>query len=615
MVQADFDVTTQGSRYFASMTVSGKALLGRYTELCFSLSHPFDSGSLEGGTLVERQGDWHRIALAQPFGGQCLLTFSGNGGVYKSTDYPYGVYLQGPDGLREVKVNRPIRRNYQNSELPVGREASFIPLCHAVHGEDILAFPKQFAVRSSQWNVSWFQRLFARLNLQLTLSDDGYELCVEQNNGLTTPFELAIAEHNLTLMFRDEQGFQLGQAYVLQYLLQWSQTGSLASVTLIGSEVFEYRGVHLDVVRHFFEAEDIMGWLDVLALFQYNHFHWHLTDDDGWRVPSSAFPQLAQIAGRRGPNHPLPPQMGTGMYAYSGVYTVDAIHAVVSRAAELGIDVVPEMDLPGHARALLKALPQLVEPNDESVYLSVQHHNDNVINPAYKDTLEIIKTLIDEWCQLFPGSLFHVGSDEVPKGVWQKSPAAQAWSVHTGKPIEALQGLFLSAIEQHLRRHGKTMAGWEEVRDGGGASTDTWVYSWQGVEAGRCAAEAGHPVVMTPAQYCYLDLAVSAGSADPGQYWAGTVNLRKVLSYRPLEGLSVQAQRHVKGIQMCLWTEVVLTPKEVEYMWFPRLLAGAQLGILNNTNFDDRSFFLAIKPWASLLSRMGLGVRSENDGW
>lgn len=615
MVQAVFDVAMHGARYVAQITLLGEAPAGVFSELCFSLSQPLDVSTVVGGSLVERQGDWHRIELTQPFNGHFVVKFSGGGRILKATDYPDGLYLQGPSGRCEVILDRTITRTIQDDALPETRKAVFIPLCNVAHGDRVLRFPENITVHSSQWNIDWFQRMFARLNRQLKTDDGGYELSHESDTALTVPFELTIAADKLTLKTRDRQGFELGQAYVLQYFLQWSQHGELAALRLSGAEVFDYRGVHLDVVRHFFSAADIIGWFDVLALFQFNHFHWHLTDDDGWRVPSKAFPQLTEVASVRGPDELLPPQMGTGLQVYRGIYSVEEIQAVVARATELAIEVVPEMDLPGHARALLKALPQLVESDDKSVYQSIQHHNDNVINPVFGETMSVIETLIDEWCELFPGRLFHVGSDEIPKGAWQQSPSVLNWSAQTGKPMAEVQGLFLSAIERHLHRHGKTMAGWEEVRDGGGTSTDTWVYSWQGVEPGRKAAEAGHPVVMTPAQFCYLDLSLSEGSADPGQYWAGTVDLKKVLSYRPLLGLTPKAQGNIKGIQLCLWTEVVTSPEEVEYMWFPRLLAGSQLGLYDNSNLDDETFLTVLKHWTPMLKRLGFSVRSEIDGW
>ncbi|MDX1269557.1 MAG: family 20 glycosylhydrolase, partial [Oceanisphaera sp.] len=294
----------------------------------------------------------------------------------------------------------------------------------------------------------------------------------------------------------------------MQYLLQWILAGSQPGATLAGTPAFAYRGVHLDVVRHFFLAATVQGWLDILALLQFNHFHWHLTDDDGWRVPSEAYPELARIAAWRGHDLPVCPQMGSGSEPYGGLYTPDDIRDTVSLARDLGITVVPELDIPGHARALLIALPELVEPDDTSVYTSVQHHHRNVINPALPKTSEVMKTLLDEWCTLFPGPLFHLGSDEVPDGVWQRSPAAQTWSEQNGHPVDALHGAFMAEMEREVQARGKTVVGWEEIRTGQAVSTDTWVMSWQGIEAGQAAAEAGHPVIMTPAHHCYFDLAV-----------------------------------------------------------------------------------------------------------
>jgi hexosaminidase len=307
--------------------------------------------------------------------------------------------------------------------------------------------------------------------------------------------------------------------------------------------------------------------------------------------------------------------MGTGFKRYGGFYTQKQARELVHRASSLKIVVVPEMDLPGHARALLKSLPELVEPADRSHYRSVQHHNDNVLNPALAATSKVLNTLIDEWCQVFPGSLFHIGADEVPKGVWKDSPVAQKWRQEHQATSEQLLGHWVSTMEATLNARQKTLAGWEEVRDGEGASTNAWIFSWQGVDAGIAAAEAGHPVVMTPAQHCYLDLAVTEQFDDPGYWWAGTVNLLQVYQYDPKLEMSVKASENIKGVQYCLWSELVQSTEEAEFMWFPRLLAGAQVVWGDNTNDNYGIFFDSVKGWVNVLTHLGLAVRSEKMGW
>ncbi|WP_196157118.1 beta-N-acetylhexosaminidase [Reinekea sp. G2M2-21] len=588
-------------------------LSGLFPILCFSIALPIQEGSVSGGQLIERQGDWHRVVLDRPFTGreETQIGFKLGTSLRKATDYPEGLYLESDQQRIEVLLPKPVNRT-ANAILPLSNtRPAFIPACDQSFTEHRISAPTSLNMMGSLWNVAWLQRLFKRLQMSVDMDDrQGWPVEYQQNTRQVTAFHLSLSERGARLSYRDKSGFLQGQAYLAQFLMQWLLTGVSVSCELSGSAKYPYRGVHLDVVRHFFSAAQIQDWLDIFALYHFNYFHWHLTDDDGWRIASNAFPELTELGAWRGPDSALPPQMGTGLHRYGGIYSAEEVSALVEHALQLGIQVMPEMDLPGHARALLKAIPSLVELADRSEYRSVQHHNDNVINPAYGDTIEIIETLIKEWCALFPAPLFHIGSDEIPKGVWQQSPAALEWSKQTGRAIPQLQGAFLHHVESCLSAQGKTMAGWEEVVDGGGTSTKTWVFSWQGTQAGLEAAQAGHPVVMTPAQYCYFDLARTEAFDDPGYWWAGTVDLEKAYQYEPEAGFDAESAARIQGVQYCLWTELVETPAQAEFMWFPRLLAGAEVVFGSNTNFSFESFKTRADVHAQLLLRLGIDLKA-----
>lgn len=588
-------------------------------QLCFSLAHPMNSQSLSGAELKQRQGDWHCLQLEEAWDGQKPLSieFCGAGKPYKLTDLPYGIYVVTEQGPQQVIAERQPDRQFAEA-TPLDRSPQLIPRPQQWEpGSERLPWPGQFRLLGEGWQQNWLERLFSRLSgtAPVNLGSEGLPCRLVHEPELETACRLRLSEGGAELSYRDNAGRQAVQAYWLQLLLQWQALGSLPDCYLEASPRFEYRGVHLDVVRHFFPAGTLVDWLDLFALFQFNHFHWHLTDDDAWRVPSDAFPQLAELACWRGHDLPLPPQMGTGPAPYGGCYSKAEISAVVERAAELGLTVIPEMDIPGHARALLKSLPELVEAEDQSVYKSVQHYSDNTLNPALESTWSVITKLIDEWCDLFPGALFHLGSDEVPEGVWQQSPMARQWATENRRPVSDLHGDFMARLEQYLQQRGKVTMGWEEIRTGQSVSPATWVLSWQGTQAGKNAAEAGHPVVMTPAQHCYLDLAVSTAEDDPGYYWAGTVNLEQAWGYQPTEGIAGAALQNIKGVQACLWTELVSTREEAEFMFFPRLLALAEVGWGANQYQTFDAFTEATRHWMSLLAHLGVHGRSANQGW
>lgn len=621
---AELAITARDGHYHLTLTLpESVARESVATELCFSIAHPMDPTSLKGARLLDAQGDWHRLELDTPWTGEQAVTvsFAGKNELKKLTDRPYGVYLVQGEQRLPVRFEGKAERRFIKPVAVAPDTLSFIPRPrHSSTSSRSISCPASLrfiaATSGPAWNTGWYQRLIARLDTRgPVLADYGFPIKATLASDLADAFELTIDDQGAEVRYRDEAGFYAGQAYVMQYLLQWVLGGSLPGVTLAGTPAFEYRGVHLDVARHFFQADKVQGWLDIIALLQFNHFHWHLTDDDGWRVPSEAHPELARIAAWRGHDLPVCPQMGTGAAPYGGVYTTDEIRDTVSLARDLGITVVPELDIPGHARALLIALPELVEEDDTSAYISVQHHHRNVINPALAKTTEVMRTLLDEWCDLFPGPLFHLGSDEVPAGVWQGSPAARAWSEQSGQPIDALHGAFMAEMEREVQARGKTVVGWEEIRNGQAVSNDTWVMSWQGIEAGQAAAEAGHPVIMTPAHHCYFDLAVTDQPLDPGYYWAGTVNLKQAWEFNPLANLSEAGKAKLMGVQACLWTEIVETPLHAEYMWFPRLLATAEVAWGAGTERTFAQFEQDARVLMNLLAHLGIAGRDEAASW
>jgi hexosaminidase len=612
-----FTVRNDEEAYAAEICIpDGLAVSGSFEFLAFSVVVPFEEDSLIGATLIERQGDWYLLRLAAPYDGalKVSVSFSGNGHIKKYSGYPYGVYLQNQDARVDLNVARQLNYDIEPERPITLVKPHFIPVPDCIYSQDTLSAPSEIIVMGGAWNLDWLSRLMNQTKLAYAAKGAAWCLTAHEDTKLDSAFHLKIDPAGVSLRYQDSEGFQAGQAFTFQYLLQLLETGTLIGCEIWGEPRYPYRGVHLDVVRHFFEMKDLERWTDWFALFQFNHFHWHLTDDDGWRLESNAYPELTQVGAWRGPEEVLPPQMGTGSERYGGFYTLEEAKQFVARLRQIGMTVVPEMDLPGHARALLKSLPQLQEATDQSEYRSVQFHNDNVINPAFGPTLEIIGTLIEEWLTVFDGPLFHIGCDEVPHGVWQQSPAAASWCKEQQVAIEAVNGLFTQTVEQQLTSANKTLAGWEEVAPTG-VSTATWVYSWQGVEAGQKAALAGHPVVMTPAQYCYFDLSTNDKPEDPGYWWAGTLDMERVFHYQPEEGFAAEAAKNIQGIQYCLWSELTDTPGKAEFMWFPRLLAGAQVVWKNDTNVAYPVFLESVDVWTQILLKAGIAVRSRKNGW
>lgn len=433
-------------------------------------------------------------------------------------------------------------------------------------------------------------------------------------------YQLNVVTSGITISANEGAGFFYGIMTLRQLLLPeffGNQSVKKSSwyvpcAMIVDRPRFAYRGFHLDVSRHFHSVDDVKRLLDLMANLKFNRFHWHLTDDEGWRVEIKAFPELTQIGAWRGINEVLQPQFASGAGRYGGYYTQDEIKEVLAYAQERHIQVIPEIDIPGHSRAAIKSLPHLLqETEDQSIYNSVQHYNDNALNPGLTGTYEVLFTVFDEIAELFPCSIVHVGADELAEGVWEKSPACEKLKAQEGlKDTKELQGYFLRKIQDHLAKRGKVTGGWEEIIHGNKVSQEAIVYSWTGVEAGIQAAEAGFPVVMMPAQHTYLDLTYSDDPAELGQYWAGSVDLKKVYDYEPFHSsLSETGKKNILGVEGALWTELIDSQEKLDHMIFPRIAGLAEVAWSPVADRNWNNFLNRLPMFLERLEKYGVAYR------
>ena len=341
-----------------------------------------------------------------------------------------------------------------------------------------------------------------------------------------------------------------------------------------------WRGCHLDVARNFMEARRVARVVDILAWHRMTRLHWHLSDDEGWRLPSEAFPDLPRIGGRRGPGGALPPQYADGPEGQSGHYTAADVRALVAQAAELGLTVLPEIDMPGHMTALLAAVPGLRDAGEPwDSYRSIQGYPNNALNPGLERTYEVVETLLDELCTLFPSEVIHVGGDEVDSRSWTQSPAARALAERQGLDgTMALQAHFLRRVQAMVRDRGRTLGGWDECAEGGGVRPEGAVlFAWRTVETTARLLAEGSDVVATPGQAYYLDMVEAPGWAAAGTSWAGVSTPEACYRFEATEGLPDGPGR-LRGVQAAIWTEHIDSTARFNDTVFPRLSAVAEAG-------------------------------------
>ena len=339
---------------------------------------------------------------------------------------------------------------------------------------------------------------------------------------------------------------------------------------------FGWRGVHLDCARHFMPLEFVFKLLDLMALHKLNAFHWHLTEDQGWRLEIKKYPKLTEVGAWRaqtiiGHGYQTDPKFDGK--PHGGFYTQEQARAVVKYAAALHINVVPEIELPGHAQAAIAAYPEL---GNTGAQLKVGERwgiIEHVLNPN-ESTMQFLEDVFSEVLEIFPGTYIHVGGDECPKNEWKASPVAQARMQELGLHDEhELQSYFIRRMDAFLTARGRKLIGWDEILEGG-LSPNATVHSWRGEEGGIEAARQGHDVVMAPQSHVYFDHYQAADQAREPLAIGGHSPLEKVYGYEPIPAqLSSQEAKHVLGSQAQMWTEYVPTVSHAEYMLFPRLCA------------------------------------------
>jgi hexosaminidase len=408
-----------------------------------------------------------------------------------------------------------------------------------------------------------------------SLGDEGYRLSANATEvAIRAPKAAGILHGSQTLR-------QLLSPEIFRRAPIAGTSWALPAIEIEDRPRFGWRGSHLDVGRHFMPKEFVLKHIDLLALHKYNVFHWHLTEDQGWRIEIKKYPKLTSVGAFRKDSMTAPRTKHPALRRFSGTphggfYTQDDVREVVRYAAERGVAVVPEIEMPGHAMAAIAAYPELGntgKPVDVLTYWGVTDHVLGVTD----NVLGFFENVLDEVLELFPSKFIHVGGDECPKTEWRETPAAQERMKKEGlKNEDELQSWFIRHFDSWLAKRGRRLVGWDEILEGGLAPGAT-VMSWRGEEGGIAAARAGHDVVMAPQKPTYLDHSQTELPIEPPGI-GGHNSLEDVYGYEPMpKELSAEEAKHVLGSQGQIWTEYMPDPKRVEYMAWPRLIALAEV--------------------------------------
>jgi hexosaminidase len=475
--------------------------------------------------------------------------------------------------------------------IPKPAEIGFLPGNCIINSRTVIYLQEKKFSKEAEYLQLMLKKNF-NLSLQI-VQDTGRQNAIVigmQESKLPEAYIIKSNQHHVYIHGSDNAGVFYGIQTVLQILQKKDNGFRIPNGLISDAPRFAYRGMHLDVARHFEPVGFIKKYLDYMARYKYNMFHWHLTDDQGWRIAIKKYPKLTSVgAWRNGTIIGRYPGTGNDNLRYGGFYTQEQITEIVQYAADRHITVIPEIEMPGHASAAIAAYPELsCFPNQPTkipgkfIAEASKNNTGKLVQETWgvfedvfcpeENTFQFLENVLDEVMQLFPGKFIHIGGDECPKEAWKKSAFCQQLIKEKGlKNEHGLQSYFIERIEKYVNSKGRNIIGWDEILEGGLAPNAS-VMSWRGEAGGIEAAKQKHTVMMTPGSHCYFDHSQSKN--EDSVTIGGYLPVEKVYDYEPVPAILIAEEAgYVLGAQANLWTEYIKNPSKIEYMIFPRMLA------------------------------------------
>ncbi len=484
-----------------------------------------------------------------------------------------------------------------------------IPLPNNIKvGQDSLDITSGLRFNLTKLNSEIENNLKAFLEFtSLNISDSGIEVKFSLNNSLDSDslnesYTLSVNKRGVEISAVSEAGL----FYAIQTLIQLTEQNpdKLPFIEIEDSPEFAYRGMHIDVSRHFFSLDFLKKQIDMMAHYKLNYFHWHLTDGPGWRIEIKKYPELTNIAAWR--SQPLWKEWWNSERrytnegapnAYGGYYTQEEAKELVEYASKRHITIIPEIEMPGHSEEVLAIYPHLA--CTEKPYTSSELCIGN------EETFVFLENVLDEIIDIFPSDYIHIGGDEASKEHWKKCPKCRKRIKKENLKDEAeLQSYLIRRIEKYLHSKGRKLIGWDEILEGG-LEKSAIVMNWRDEKIGIEAAQSGHKVIMTPGKYTYINRYQSSPEKEP-EAMGGYLPLKNIYYYNPVpDSLSAEGANNIWGVQSCLWTECIPTEEYAEYMLYPRMLALAEIAWTNPQNKSWESFKCRVNQSIPMLQQKG----------
>ncbi|WP_124641056.1 glycoside hydrolase family 20 protein [Amniculibacterium aquaticum] len=493
---------------------------------------------------------------------------------------------------------------YSQNELIPQPKSLILEKGELKFGENWLINAKEFP-KEAQYLEDFLKQNFKFNVEQTSFSANGIpNVVLKSNTKLKEDFYTLTVGKTVVIEARDGKGIFYGIQTLIQLIHENLSKGQMQYLKIEDRPDFQWRGMHLDCSRHFFSKDFVKKYIDFIAMYKMNTFHWHLTDDQGWRIEIKKYPKLTEVgAWRNGSMIGAYSEQKFDNERYGGYYTQEEIKEIVKYAADRHVNIVPEIEMPGHAVAAIASYPELGCTGKQIPVENKWGVFENVFCPK-EETFKFLEDVLTEVIALFPSKTIHIGGDECPKENWKKCAHCQELIKKFNlKDEHGLQSYFIQRIEKFLNGKGREIIGWDEILEGG-LAPNAAVMSWRGFEGGIEAAKQKHNVVMTPGDFCYFDHYQGDAKNEPLAF-GGNTTVEKVYSFNPIpKELKEDEKKYILGAQANLWTEYILDSKHVEYMVFPRIAALSEVLWGKKSSYDE--FQKRLFRHFSLLQLLGI---------
>ena len=587
-------------------------------KICFSLVYSIQT--IQGGSIIKKVGRYYEINAEQDE-------------IFLSLQEPrIGSYNLscGPEGLFVLDKND---KKIECKVKPLNFES---PIPQIVYSEDnnkifnpIIPLPNNLKLKNETTQIkdlifkipSNEKKFFNNFENLIIASDikfnslKGFPIVFVKTKLKPEEYKITIDKNLLTIHYSDYGGKFYSIISLIQLLNYYKSNLPLG--TIQDRPTLNWRGMHLDCARQFYTIDEIKRLLDYMSFFKLNRFHWHLTDNEAWRVELECYPNLTKVGAFRGYNEAIPPFYGTGYDKNGGYYSRADVKELIEYAKLRNIEIMPEIDLPAHSWTLLQIMPELRDSSTNMIAEDVGNYPNNTINPALEETHIFLKKILEELSDIFSFNIIHVGVDERPKESWEGSPKVIEYMKNNNiASYDELQDDYMNNIITILKKSNKLTAAWNEAAltphndigssgSAGKIDKSCIIFAWEHPDVGLMSARKGFKTVLCPGQTTYFDMAYNNSTYERGICWAATIEVKEVFDWKPVDGYSSNDLENILGIQAQLWSETITNKSYFDEMINPRLATLAEIAWCSEAKRSWANFRSSLKNNLEYLSKMG----------